>query len=152
LATFNSKKAKIIVDMGCGTARVYQSFKDRTNLTFHNYDHVANHERGVIECDISRTPLDDGEADVVIMCLSMWGSNNEMYLDESHRILDPNGKLVLIEPTKRWMDPITGVNTLRCLIEMKKFVIEIESASAKDHQLPKFSMFVARKKIHQSFN
>ena len=90
-------------ESGCVTARVHRAFADRPNLTFHNLDHVACDYR-VTVADISHTELEDGDADVVILCLALWGSNKEEYFKEAFRLLDPNGRLILIEPSKRWMD------------------------------------------------
>jgi ubiquinone/menaquinone biosynthesis C-methylase UbiE len=117
---------------------------DRPNIIFHNLDHVACDER-VTAVDISHTPLEDGDADVAILCLSMWGSNKEQYLVEAHRILDPNGRLLVIEPTKRWRDQDTGEHKLRELLEMNKFTVETEDYRTEDQQIRKFSMFVVRK-------
>jgi hypothetical protein len=143
LATFHPKKQKTIADLGCGTARVHRAFMDRPNIIFHNLDHVACDER-VTAVDISHTPLEDGDADVAILCLSLWGSNKEEYLVEAHRILDPNGRLLVIEPTKRWIDQDTGEHKLRKLLELKDFTVETEDYRTED-QIRKFSMFVVRK-------
>jgi ribosomal RNA-processing protein 8 len=144
LASFHPRKQKTIADLGCGTARVHRAFLDRPNITFRNLDHVACDER-VTVADISHTPLEDGDADVAIMCLSMWGSNNEEYLVEAHRILDPNGRLIVIEPTKRWFDQETGVHKLRELLETKKFSVEAEDFQTEEKLVRKFSMFVVKK-------
>ena len=143
LATFHPKKQKTIADLGCGTARVHRAFMDRPNIIFHNLDHVACDER-VTAVDISHTSLEDGDADVAILCLSMWGSNKEEYLVEAHRILDPNGRLLVIEPTKRWIDQDTGEHKLRKLLELKDFTVETEDWT-EGRLIRKFSMFVVRK-------
>ena len=141
LATFHPKKQKTIVDMGCGTARVQQAFVDRPNLTFHNLDHISCDER-VTVADISHTGLEDGDADVVILCLTMWGSNKEEYVSEAFRLLDPNGRLIIVEPSKRWMDE-TG-HRLREMLIRHGFVIVQEEVMDGD-QVHKFSLFVVKK-------
>ena len=141
LATFHPKKHKTIVDMGCGTARVHRAFADRSNLTFHNLDHVACDDR-VTVADISHTELEDGDADVVILCLALWGSNKEEYFKEAFRLLDPNGRLILIEPSKRWMDE-TG-HRLRDTLLRHGFTIVQEDFMTGD-QVNKFSLFVVKK-------
>jgi hypothetical protein len=35
--------------------------------------------------------LEDGEVDIAILCLAMWGSNCHDYIIEANRILDKNG-------------------------------------------------------------
>jgi SAM-dependent methyltransferase len=141
LATFHPKKHKTIVDMGCGTARVHSAFADRSNLTFHNLDHVACDDR-VTVADISHTELEDGDADVVILCLALWGSNKEEYFKEAFRLLDPNGRLILIEPSKRWMDE--SGHRLRDTLLRHGFTIVQEDFMTGD-QVNKFSLFVVKK-------
>ena len=141
LAPFNSNKLKTIVDMGCGTARVHRAFADRPKLTFHNLDHVACDDR-VTVADISHTELEDGDADVVILCLALWGSNKEEYFKEAFRLLDPNGRLILIEPSKRWMDE--SGHRLRDTLLRHGFTIVQEDFMTGD-QVNKFSLFVVKK-------
>lgn len=144
LITFNPKKQKTIVDMGCGTARVHRAFIDRPNLTFHNLDHVACDDR-VTVADIAHTGLEDSEVDIVILCLAMWGSNKEEYLTEAFRILDPNGRLIIVEPSKRWMDE-SGQNKLHDMLERHGFTIVQEEVMTEDQQVRKFSLFVVKNK------
>jgi superfamily II DNA or RNA helicase len=143
LATFHHKKQKTIVDMGCGTARVHKAFADQPNLTFHNLDHVACDER-VTVADIAHTGLEDGYADVAILCLAMWGSNKEEYLTEAFRLLDPNGRLIIVEPSKRWMDE-SGQHKLRDMLERHGFTIVQEEVKISDKEVHKFSLFVIKK-------
>lgn len=146
LSTFHPKKQKTIVDMGCGTARVHRAFMDRPNLTFHNLDHVACDER-VTVADIAHTELEDGDADVAILCLAMWGSNKEEYLTEAFRLLDPNGRLIIVEPSKRWMDEETGQHRLCEMLKRHRFTIiqeEVKDMTDKQ-QVHKFSLFVVKK-------
>ena len=144
LSTFHPKKQKTIVDMGCGTARVHRSFADRPNLTFHNLDHVACDER-VTVADIAHTGLEDGDADVAILCLAMWRSNKEEYLTEAFRLLDPNGRLIIVEPSKRWMDEETRQHRLRDTLVRHGFTIVQEHVMTEEQQVHKFSLFVAKK-------
>jgi hypothetical protein len=144
LATFHPKKQKTIVDMGCGTARVQRAFAELPNLTFYNLDHVACDER-VTVADIAHTGLEDGDADVAILCLAMWGSNKEEYLTEAFRLLDPNGRLIIVEPSKRWMDEETGQHRLRDTLVRHGFTIVQEQVMTEEQQVHKFSLFVAKK-------
>jgi len=132
--------------MGCGTARVHQAFANRPNLTFHNLDHIACDER-VTVADIAHTGLEDGDADVAILCLAMWGSNKEEYLTEAFRLLDPNGRLIIVEPSKRWMDEETGQQRLRDTLVRHGFTIVQEEVKVmtEEQQVHKFSLFVAKK-------
>ena len=87
--------------MGCGKAHISKHFKKDNRFEFINYDHVAIDET-VEVADISKLPLEDDSVEICILSLSMWGSNCEEYITEAHRVLETNGTLYIIEPTKRW--------------------------------------------------
>ena len=97
--------------------------------------------------DIAHTGMEDGDADVAILCLAMWGSNKEEYLTEAFRILDPNGRLIIVEPTKRWMDDETGQHRLHDTLERNGFTIVQEEVKVmtSENEVHKFSLFVAKK-------
>ena len=65
----------------------------------------------------------------------MWGSNCKEYIKEAHRILETNGTLYIIEPTKRWTneEPADRLRELLLGFIIKKETIE------------KFTMFIAVK-------
>jgi ubiquinone/menaquinone biosynthesis C-methylase UbiE len=90
-----------VVDMGCGKAHICEYFKDDRRFHFINYDHVAVNET-VEVCDISTIPLEDNAVEICILSLAMWGANCAQYIEEAYRILETNGTLYIIEPTKRW--------------------------------------------------
>ena len=56
----------------------------------------------VIECDISKLPLESNKVDVCVFCLSLMGSNYGEYLREGSRILKPYGTMFISEPKKKW--------------------------------------------------
>ena len=68
-----------------------------------SFDHVAMND-SVITCDISHLPLEDDSVNICILCLSLWGSNHLDYIKECYRVLESNGILLIIEPTKRWIE------------------------------------------------
>ena len=138
---YKTKKSRMIVDLGCGMARVSREFKNQSNLTFINIDHVACDDT-VQQGDISQTRLEDGEADLAILCLAMWGSNCEEYLEEAHRILDTQGRLVVIEPSKRWEDG----KRLREMLLKNNFVVTKEEVELPNGTIHKFCMFVVSKR------
>jgi superfamily II DNA or RNA helicase len=138
---YPNKKRRSIVDLGCGTARVAKHFLSRPEMQFTNIDHVSCDEKMVEQGDIANTGLPDAETDMAILCLAMWGSNCEEYLSEAHRILDPHGgKLVILEPSKRWDDG----ERLRALLIEKGFTIEYEEVRVNETQIQKFCMFVCK--------
>ena len=144
--TLPPRKKKTVVDMGCGLARVAKAFSGRKNIDFINIDHVACDE-SVMEGDISHTGLGDGEADVAVLCLAMWGSNKEEYIKEAYRILDTQGgRLLIIEPVKKWLRE-DGSHSLRDLLVSTGFTIRVEEVKMGEDndKYHKFSMFVAEK-------
>ncbi len=95
------KRAKTVVDMGCGKAHISQHFASDTRFRFINYDHVSCNSN-VQQCDIANIPLEDDSVEICIMSLAMWGSNCKDYIKEAYRVLETGGKLYIIEATKRW--------------------------------------------------
>ena len=125
----------VVVDLGCGKAKIHQHFQNK--FQFHNFDHVAYND-SVISRDISNTELPDASVYIVILCLAMWGSNCESYLDEAYRILEVGGRLLIMEPSKRWIEEETGENRLMEWLQKKRFAINLCEER-------KFSFFVAIK-------
>lgn len=83
-----------IADMGCGDAPLARGCQSQTKalkLKFHNYDlHAPN--SFVTKADISNLPLRDGEADIVVFCLSLMGTNWLSFVEEAWRALRGDGK------------------------------------------------------------
>lgn len=83
-----------IADLGCGDAplaRALQSRVGKLNLKLHNFDlHASNPQ--VTVADIARLPLQDGEVDMAIFCLSLMGTNWLSFVEEAWRILRGDGK------------------------------------------------------------
>jgi superfamily II DNA or RNA helicase len=103
LAKIKTKRKKHVVDMGCGTAKISDYFKEDTRFHFTNYDHVAINQT-VEVCDVSQMPLQDDSVEICIMSLALWGSNCEEYIREAFRVLETNGILYIIDSTKRWSE------------------------------------------------
>ena len=138
-------KVKRIVDMGCGKAQISQYFKEDKRFEFINYDHISSNDT-IISCDISKIPLEDNDVDICILSLAMWGSNCEEYIQEASRILESNGLLYIIEPTKRWSDKDENGN----IIEGKEGskltnLLEKNGFQIKKQYIEKFCLFVCIK-------
>jgi len=138
LDKIKTKRRKLIVDMGCGKAQIAEHFKHDNRFEFINYDHIAINDN-VTECDISNVPLEDDSVELCILSLAMWGSNCSEYIKEAKRILESNGNLYIIEPTKRWTceDEILG-KRLNDLLVSNGFKIVEES-------IEKFALFICVK-------
>jgi len=128
LEKIKTKRTKKIVDMGCGKAFISKHFENDIRFEFINYDHISINDK-IISCDISKLPLEDDSIEICILCLSMWGSNCKEYIKEAERVLESNGKLYIIEPTKRWSNTdengliIEEGKKLREIIEENRFQI-----------------------------
>ena len=117
------KGGKHVIDMGCGTAKISEHFKEDPRFHFTNYDHVAINET-VEVCDISRIPLEEDTVDICIMSLALWGSNCEEYVREAFRVLETNGILYIIDSTKRWSDEgVQDGDQLKQMLETNGFQI-----------------------------
>ena len=103
LTNFKTKKQKLVIDMGCGLAKIANHFKDDKRFNFINYDLVSSSEN-IEVCDISNMPFDDDYVDICIMSLALWGSNHVDYIKEAYRVLESQGILYIIDSTKRWSE------------------------------------------------
>ena len=118
---------KHVVDMGCGTAKISEHFKDDPRFHFINYDHVAINDT-VQVCDISHMQLEDDSVDICIMSLALWGSNCEEYIKEAYRVLETNSTLYIIDSTKRWSEEGTqNATILKEMLETAGFQITTET-------------------------
>jgi ribosomal RNA-processing protein 8 len=90
----------IIVDMGCGDARIARTLKS-SHPHIHSFDLVALNEH-VQTCDIAHTPMKSKSADIVIFCLSLMGTNLTDFIHEAHRILRLRGTMKIAEIASRF--------------------------------------------------
>ena len=146
LNKIKTKRTKLVVDMGCGKGQIAQHFENDGRFQFINYDHISSNDT-IISCDVSNTPLEENSVEICILSLAMWGSNCKEYVQEANRILESNGKLYIIEPTKRWSEqddqgnimPEKEASKMKSLLEEKGFQIVEQS-------IEKFCLFVCIKK------
>ena len=68
----------------------------------HSFDHVAVND-SVSACDMADVPIDDGELDVAVFCLSLMGSNFTDYLKEAHRTLKLDGRRIIYLRKRKWL-------------------------------------------------
>jgi superfamily II DNA or RNA helicase len=147
LNKIQTKRTKSIVDMGCGKAQISQHFAKDPRFHFINYDHVSSND-SVTSCDISRTPLDDNSVEICILSMAMWGSNCEGYITEASRILESNGELYIIEPTKRkrWSQRDEHKNIIPGKEgDLLKAELEKNGFRIKKHEIEKFCLFICSK-------
>ena len=143
LGELRTRRAKSVVDLGCGKAWIARHFLDDPRFAFTNFDHVAGNAL-VTKCDISLLPLEDDSTEIAILCLAMWGSNCASYVEEAYRVLETHGLLYVVEPTRRWLDESgdggggASTHRLRALLETCRFKIVEE-------RIEKFSVFVCCK-------
>lgn len=92
-------KNHIIVDMGCGDARLSQSVAQKV----YSIDLVSSID-GVIQSDMAKTPIESNSAHVVVYCLSLMGTNLKDFFIEANRILKLNGLVKIAEVSSRFDD------------------------------------------------
>jgi ribosomal RNA-processing protein 8 len=139
LDKIKTKRTKLVVDMGCGKGQISQHFQNDKRFQFINYDHVSLNDT-VISCDISNTPLDEDTVEICILSLAMWGSNCKQYVIEAQRILESNGKLYIIEPTKRWSEKDEAGNIIKEGSRLKE-LLEENGFKIVEQSIEKFCMF-----------
>ena len=145
LDKIRTKRTKKVIDMGCGKGNISQHFMNDPRFEFTNYDHISLNET-IQSCDISNLPLEDESIEICILSLAMWGSNCKEYIKEAYRVLETNGQLYIIEPTKRWSEkdenghiiPEQEGKKLYSLLEENNFHI-------REQFIAKFSLFVCVK-------
>lgn len=106
LALPRTQGVSIIADLGCGDARLAQTFQDSgeshsLNLKVLSYDLHSPHPL-VTKADISKLPLEDGSVDIAIFCLALMGTNWISFIEEAERILHWKGELWVAEIKSRF--------------------------------------------------
>lgn len=148
LEKIQTKRPKIVVDMGCGKAPIAHYFRKKNDkrFVFHNFDHQSGGDLMITEANIIHLPLENISAEIVIMSLVLsWGTQEDrlQYVKEAHRVLESGGKFYVIDTTKAWSpEPITSENggeLLQTLLEENGFKI-----ISKDIGLP-FCFFECNK-------
>lgn len=92
-----------IIDMGCGMNKLKTVVND--NKTVQGVDHInVSSDATVIEADMSNLNgiVDDNSKDVAVFCLSLWGVNYKEYFTEAYRILDNDGRMIIVEPSSKF--------------------------------------------------
>jgi hypothetical protein len=106
------REGYVVGDFGCGEAVLAEKLGG--HCTVHSFDHVAVND-SVSACDMANVPIDDGELDVAVFCLSLMGSNFTDYLKEAHRTLKLDGRLHIYEATSRFTDRVRFTADLKSL-------------------------------------
>lgn len=92
-----------IIDMGCGMNKLKTVVNG--NKTVQGVDHVnISPDVTVVEADMSNLNgiVDDNSKDVAVFCLSLWGVNYKDYFSEAYRILDNDGRMIIVEPSSKF--------------------------------------------------
>uniref|UniRef100_A0A1E1XH29 Ribosomal RNA-processing protein 8 n=1 Tax=Amblyomma aureolatum TaxID=187763 RepID=A0A1E1XH29_9ACAR len=109
-------KSTVIADLGCGEAKIA---RELTKNKVHSFDLIALNEH-VTVCDMSKVPLPNQSVDVAVFCLSLMGTNLNMFVLEANRILKKGGILKIAEVKSRFPSTQGFAKT------MKKFGFELE--------------------------
>ena len=92
-----------VIDLGCGMNKL-RHIADEGRIV-HGVDHVnVSGDSSVIEADICHLDgiISNNSYDVAVFCLSLWGTNYKDYFSEAHRILDVDGKMIIVEPSSKF--------------------------------------------------
>jgi Hypothetical methyltransferase/Probable Zinc-ribbon domain/Type III restriction enzyme, res subunit len=104
------KRSDLVVgDFGCGEALIAKALVDKH--TVYSFDFIAIND-SVIECDITRVPLEDGCLDVAMFNLSLMGLNISDYIREAARTLKLDGQLWIYEAASHITDLQEFTNNL----------------------------------------
>jgi superfamily II DNA or RNA helicase len=98
-----SNRYKKIIDMGCGMNKLKTLVVD--SKTVQGVDHInVSSDTTVIEADMSNLNgiVDSNSYDVAVFCLSLWGVNYKDYFNEAYRILDDDGRMIIVEPVSKF--------------------------------------------------
>jgi ubiquinone/menaquinone biosynthesis C-methylase UbiE len=147
LNKISGTRIRTVVDMGCGTGKISEHYKNDSRFKFLNYDHISANDN-VNPCDISTLPLKNDSVDICILSLAMWGSNCHDYVREAHRVLESNGQLYIIEATKRWSDKDENENMVQGQEGGKlRKLLEDSGFQVTSSNIAKFCLFVGNKKV-----
>jgi hypothetical protein len=109
-------RRSVVIDLGCGSNPLRDLPCERViGIDRHGIN-------GGLVGDSADTGLPSGEADFVVMSLSMWGTPEDRlaYLLEAKRLLRPIGKMVIVEPMQAFGGPDrweTGVARLAVVLD-----------------------------------
>ncbi|KAH6936821.1 hypothetical protein HPB50_023222 [Hyalomma asiaticum] len=131
---YSMPKSTIIADLGCGEAKIAQAL---TRNKVHSFDIVALNEHVTI-CDMSKLPLPNQTIDVAVFCLSLMGTNLNMFVLEANRILKKGGILKIAEVKSRFSTTQGFAKT------MKKFGFELEHLDDSNKMFVLFDFKKAR--------
>lgn len=133
-------KDQVIVDMGCGDARLSKEVVQKV----YSIDLVSDVE-GVIQSDMAKVPIEANSVNVVVYCLSLMGTNLKDFFIEANRILKMNGLIKIAEVSSRF----EKVNAFTDFVQKCGFEL-----INKDLSTTKVFFFFTFKKTHDvnSFN
>lgn len=69
----------------------------------HSFD-LCSHKKFIKAADIKNVPLESSSCNVVVLCLSLMGTNFIDFLHESRRLLKIDGNLLVTEICSRIVD------------------------------------------------
>lgn len=91
----------VVADFGCGEALIAKTLTGKH--TVHSFDFIAIND-SVIECDMTRVPLEDSCLDVAMFNLSLIGLNISDYIREAARTLKLDGQIWIYQVTSHIKD------------------------------------------------
>ena len=98
-----SKRYDRIIDMGCGMNKLKTIVGNDRQVQGIDHINVSN-DNTVIEADMKNLKgiIEDNSMNVAVFCLSLWGTNYKEYFTEANRILESEGKMIIVEPSSKF--------------------------------------------------
>ena len=133
MSALRHRGTKTVADLGSGMGKLARRFKNSKKYLIKSLDFVALPDvPESYACDISRCEiLENDSVNIVVLCLALWGTNKEETLRSAYRVLETNGILYLVEPTRRWTENAQEpMKSLVSLVESIGFTVvtsEIQS-------------------------
>jgi len=118
MSALRHRGTKTVADLGSGMGKLAQRFKNSKKYLIKSLDYVALPDvPESYACDISRCEiLENDSVNIVVLCLALWGTNKEETLRSAYRVLETNGILYLVEPTRRWTE--TAQAPMKSLVDL----------------------------------
>jgi superfamily II DNA or RNA helicase/SAM-dependent methyltransferase len=118
MSALRHRGTKTVADLGSGMGKLARRFKNSKKYLIKSLDYVALPDvPESYACDISRCEiLENDSVNIVVLCLALWGTNKEETLRSAYRVLETNGILYLVEPTRRWTE--TAQAPMKSLVDL----------------------------------
>lgn len=135
----------VVADLGCGAdaplARYFAHPPVDPRYTILSYDHCSGGDPFITEADIAHLPLKDDTVDIAILCMSLWGTDDDcmQYVKEARRVVKYGGRVYIMDTADRFDEVrkfIKGAGLYTLIEDSTTEFCYIECSNhKKDHRL-----------------